>query len=205
MNLLYFTPLLALAATLLSSCSSTPYTTSGGINAPYLAAYRATAPSNPEPTNPNERTAYWDDTGITGAPLITLSLTEQKAYFYKGSQLVGYTPISTGSEGRRTPRGRYSVTERDIDHKSSLYGVIKDIATGQTIIADAKVGRNRPKAGQVFVHAPMNYFLRFNGAIGMHTGYLPGYPASHGCVRLPDHMARKFFENAPLGTPVIVQ
>jgi len=39
----------------------------------------------------------------------------------------------------------------------------------------------------------------------MHTGYLPGYAASHGCVRMPDHMARKFFENAEVGTPVIVE
>jgi lipoprotein-anchoring transpeptidase ErfK/SrfK len=47
--------------------------------------------------------------------------------------------------------------------------------------------------------------MRFNGGIGMHTGYLPGYAASHGCVRMPHHMSEKFFENVALGTPVIVQ
>ena len=47
--------------------------------------------------------------------------------------------------------------------------------------------------------------MRFNGAIGMHTGYLPGYPASSGCVRMPNQMAEKFFENVELGTPVIVE
>ena len=48
----------------------------------------------------------------------------------------------------------------------------------------------------------MPYFLRVHGGIGMHAGYLPGYPASHGCIRLPKEMALKFFEDAPVGTPV---
>ena len=50
----------------------------------------------------------------------------------------------------------------------------------------------------------MNFFMRFNGSIGMHTGYIPGYAASHGCVRLPQHMAKTFFANAPKGTQVKV-
>jgi lipoprotein-anchoring transpeptidase ErfK/SrfK len=48
-------------------------------------------------------------------------------------------------------------------------------------------------------------YLNFAPAVGMHTGYLPGYAASHGCVRMPDGMAKKFFENAQVGTPVIVE
>jgi lipoprotein-anchoring transpeptidase ErfK/SrfK len=51
----------------------------------------------------------------------------------------------------------------------------------------------------------MPYFLRFNGAVGMHAGYLPGYPASHGCIRLPLEMARHFYNNSSHGTPVIVR
>jgi lipoprotein-anchoring transpeptidase ErfK/SrfK len=51
----------------------------------------------------------------------------------------------------------------------------------------------------------MPYFMRFNGAVGMHTGYLPGYAASHGCVRMPHHMAGKFFDNVEVGTLVIVE
>jgi lipoprotein-anchoring transpeptidase ErfK/SrfK len=53
-----------------------------------------------------------------------------------------------------------------------------------------------------FRGAPMPYFLRIQGGIGMHAGYLPGYPASHGCIRLPERMAVRFFQNAPVGTPV---
>ena len=51
----------------------------------------------------------------------------------------------------------------------------------------------------------MPYFLRFNGGIGMHAGFLPGFPASHGCVRMPAQMAERFFQHAPLGTPVTVE
>ena len=51
----------------------------------------------------------------------------------------------------------------------------------------------------------MPNFMRFNHGIGMHTGFLPGYAASHGCVRMPEQMASKFYENAEIGTPVIVE
>ena len=50
----------------------------------------------------------------------------------------------------------------------------------------------------------MTWYNQFYPAIGMHAGDLPGYPASHGCVRMPEWMARNFFEAAPLGTPVEV-
>ena len=115
------------------------------------------------------------------------------------------TPISSGDEGHGTPAGRYKVTQKSRDHASSLYGVIKNKATGEIVNKDADTRKHKPRPGEVFINAPMPNFLRFNGAIGMHTGYLPGYPASHGCVRLPDFMARKFFDNAVIGTPVIVE
>lgn len=51
----------------------------------------------------------------------------------------------------------------------------------------------------------MPYFMRIHGGIGMHAGYLPGYPASHGCIRLPKEMAVHFFENAAVGAPVTVR
>ena len=51
----------------------------------------------------------------------------------------------------------------------------------------------------------MPYFLRIHGGIGMHAGYLPGYPASHGCIRLSEKMAVQFFKNAAVGTPVEIR
>jgi hypothetical protein len=173
--------------------------------AAYLANYR-TNPAQVGDAVPNPvEQGYWDGDGVSGAPLIKINIYEQKAYFYKGPQLVAQTSISTGVEGRVTPRGRFKVTQKNKDHHSSLYGVIEDIATGKVINDDATVGKDFPGPGQRFVHAPMPNFLRFNGAVGMHTGHLPGYAASHGCVRLPDEMAQHFFNNASIGTPVIVE
>jgi lipoprotein-anchoring transpeptidase ErfK/SrfK len=51
----------------------------------------------------------------------------------------------------------------------------------------------------------MPYFMRFAGGVGMHQGFLPGYAASHGCIRMPEFMARKFFDNVRKGTPVRVE
>ena len=62
----------------------------------------------------------------------------------------------------------------------------------------------RPR-GTIFRGAAMPYFLRIHGGIGMHAGYLPGYPASHGCIRLPEKMAVQFFKNAAVGTPVEIR
>ncbi|MFC4990712.1 L,D-transpeptidase family protein [Rubritalea tangerina] len=173
----------------------------------YLSGFDQTQPGQAPITHngQNAPRGYWDGDGVTGSPKIRINLDDQRAYYYKGSTLVGVTPISTGTDGHGTPRGRFKVTQKEVDHKSSLYGVIKDVETGQTIISDADTRRHRAKKGQVFVNAPMPHFMRFNGAIGMHAGFLPGYPASHGCVRMPDHMAKVFFHNTPLGTPVIVE
>src|SRR5438046_9083707 len=62
----------------------------------------------------------------------------------------------------------------------------------------------RVPTGGKFIPAPMHYFMRFNGADGMHAGYLPGYPASHGCVRMPEQYAIALFNLVTVGTPVTV-
>jgi hypothetical protein len=94
------------------------------------------------------------------------------------------------------------VIEKERNHSSSIYGKIVD-AQGNTIVADADVDMKVPRGGR-FIPAPMHYFMRFHGADGMHAGYLPGYPASHGCVRMPEEMAVAFFNAVSVGTPVQV-
>jgi L,D-transpeptidase catalytic domain len=59
-------------------------------------------------------------------------------------------------------------------------------------------------AGTRFINAPMRYFMQFAPGIGLHAGYLPGYPASHGCVRMPEDKAIAFFQAVSVGTPVTV-
>ena len=170
----------------------------------YLAAFRSETPSTASQTLAHEQ-GYWDGDAVEGAASIKISRSEQKAYFYKGSQLVGMSPVSSGKSSHATPAGSYKISEKHVDHKSSLYGVIRDTTTGEIVNSDADTRKHRAKSGQVFENAPMPYFMRFNGPIGMHVGHLPGYAASHGCVRMPEKMAEIFFKNVKLGTPVIVK
>ncbi|MBG7607905.1 MAG: L,D-transpeptidase family protein [Verrucomicrobia bacterium] len=149
--------------------------------------------------------SHWDGDNVSGSPLIKINRREQKASFYKGGVLVGVSKISTGKEGTGTHAGNFKITQKSKDHESSLYGVIKDEATGQMVNNNADFRVDKVEPGQVKYHAPMPNFMRFDGGIGMHTGYLPGYAASHGCVRMPHHMSEKFFENVEVGTPVIVE
>ncbi len=161
-------------------------------------------PHHPPPAI-HDDISYWEGDGVQGSPLIRINIRQQKAYFYKGGQLVGVSLISSGKEDKGTPPGRYKITEKSKDHRSNLYGVFKDKATGETINDSVDIRKDPVPPGAYFVAAPMPNFLRFNGAIGMHTGYLPGYPASSGCIRMPHQMAEKFFANVELGTPVVVE
>ncbi len=112
------------------------------------------------------------------------------------------SPISSGRYGHLTKTGSFTVLEKERTYYSSQYGKIVD-ARGNTIVADAEADMKVPR-GERFVPAPMPYFIRFHGADGMHAGYLPGYAASHGCVRMPERYATAFFNVIRVGTPVTV-
>lgn len=153
--------------------------------------------------------ASWFDeeaaVNAAGASSIRVSLGEQRAYFYKGSELVGVSRISSGRSGYRTPKGSYRVRAKKVKHRSTLYGSYVDRNTHRVVRADVDTRRHRRPPGTYYRGASMNYFIRFNGGIGFHaSGDVPNYPASHGCVRLPPDMARAFFRHAPVGTRVIV-
>ena len=206
MKYLTFLSFLLPGAFLLGSCGSSSPPGSdymAGVGGPI---YRQTSggPHHAPPAIPDD-VSYWDGDDVHGSPLVKISRREQKAYFYKGGTLVAVSRISSGKEDKGTPAGRYKIIQKSKDHKSSLYGVIKDRVTGETINDHADTRKDKPGPGQVFYPAPMPNFMRFNDAIGMHTGFLPGYPASSGCIRLPHHMAEKFYANVKIGTPVIVE
>ena len=124
------------------------------------------------------------------------------AYLISGRRVVLESPISSGRYGHLTATGSFKVIEKERQHYSSIYGKIVD-RNGNTLVADADVDMKVPRGGK-FVPAPMPWFMRFHDADGMHAGYLPGYPASHGCVRMPDEMAIAFFNAVDVGTPVTV-
>jgi hypothetical protein len=112
-----------------------------------------------------------------GEPIMAIvSIKTQQVTFYDADGWILRAPVSTGITGRETPAGVFAVLEKDIDHHSSLYD-------------DAWM--------------PNMQRLTWNG-IALHGGPLPGYAASHGCVRMPYDFAEKLFDKTWIGMRVII-
>ena len=139
------------------------------------------------------------DQGTAGRGIM-IRLSDQKAFLYKHGELVAVSPASTGREGYNTPTGRHRVIAKDIDHRSSLYGAYE--RDGRVVVAGVDVRKDRKPPGAVFVGAPMPYYLQIAPSYGLHSGHVPGYPASHGCIRLPNRWAKRFYYAVKVGTPV---
>jgi len=152
---------------------------------------------------PTPMPGWWDDSGAHGDPRIVVHMAEQKAYFYKGKRLVGESTVSTGKKGFSTPPGHYSVVSKDKNHFSSEFGDYVD-RDGNVLVSNIDVRKDRCPKGGHFDPAKMPYCMHFNGGYAMHQGYCPPFAASHGCIRVPEGMAVKFYDNAPVGTPITV-
>jgi lipoprotein-anchoring transpeptidase ErfK/SrfK len=135
---------------------------------------------------------------------VVVSLSKQRAYLLMGEQVVVDSPISSGKRGHTSPSGRFSVRERDPNHHSSIYGDFVDSA-GRTVRAGVSAKIDAAPSGTHFVGAAMKWFMRLTDeGVGMHVGILPGYPASHGCIRMPGEAAKLFYDHVKVGTPVTV-
>lgn len=111
-----------------------------------------------------------------GPVLLVVSLATQRAVIYRNGVPIGITTVSTGRPGHRTPTGVFTILQRHVDHVSSLYD-----------------------------DAPMPYMQRLTwDGVALHGGHLPGYPASHGCIRLPHEFARLLYGVTRLGMTVVV-
>lgn len=141
---------------------------------------------------------------MTGPASVRIVLSEQRAYLYKGGQLAGVSKISSGSEGMNTRTGKFKLLEKDRHHASSLYGAYVDEG-GRVIQKDVDTRQDRKPPGARYVGADMPYWMRIIDGTGMHEGMLPGYRASHGCIRMPSVMAAAFFGNVEVGTPVVIE
>ena len=146
---------------------------------------------------------WWHDEGASGKPKIVVRIGEQKAYFYKGKTLVGWTTVSTGKPGFGTPPGHYTVVSKDVDHVSTAFGDYVD-GSGNVIRSNIDSRKDHQPKGTHFDGARMPYAMFFRSGYAMHQGYVPPFAASHGCIRIPKGMASQFFEHAPVGTPVTV-
>lgn len=111
-----------------------------------------------------------------GPVTIIISLTAQRAYVYRNGLPIGVSTVSTGSKGHETPTGMFVILQKAETHRSNLYN-------------DAPM--------------PMMQRLTWDG-IAMHAGNLPGYPASHGCIRLPLAFAKLLFGVTEIGLTVII-
>jgi lipoprotein-anchoring transpeptidase ErfK/SrfK len=135
---------------------------------------------------------------------VIVSITKQRAYLMTGEEIAIDSPISSGKRGHTTPNGSFTVLEKDKDHHSSLYGDYKD-SSGRTVRGGISAHIDAAPSGTHFVGASMKWFMRLTGeGVGMHVGILPGYPASHGCIRMPEPAAAQFYAHVKVGTPVRV-
>lgn len=190
-------------------CASTPICSRVFAAAVLLmigAGCSTTMPSLPPlfSSRPVDTESYWDGDDMTGSPSVRIDLSDQRAYFFKGGKLAGVSMISSGREGLDTVTGHFHIIQKDPDHRSSVFGDYVD-ANGEIVQKDVDTNKDPKPAGAHYVGARMPHFMRIVGGTGMHEGFLPGYPASHGCIRMPGAMAEVFYRNLSVGTPVIIE
>lgn len=136
---------------------------------------------------------------------VIISLSKQRAYLMVGEQIYIDSPISSGKRGRETPTGSFHVMEKDPDHRSSIYGDFVD-NSGRTVRSGVSTQIDSAPSGTHYVGASMRWFCRLTPTgVGMHVGILPGYPASHGCVRLPADIAPLIYQKVKIGTPAVIE
>jgi len=171
----------------------------------FLASCTSLPPvAQPRYGPPVDDVSHWDGDHLTGSPSVRISLSEQRAYLYKGGQLAGVSLISSGREGLGTVTGDYRIIEKDREHRSSLFGAYMD-ASGAVMQRDVDTTQDLKPPGATYLGADMPNWMRITGGTGMHAGFLPGYPDSHGCIRMPPVMAEHFFESVAVGTPVRIE
>lgn len=111
-----------------------------------------------------------------GPVSITISIADQRGYVYRGNALVAVTTVSTGSPGHDTPVGSFKILQKAVTHHSNKYD-----------------------------NAPMPYMQRITwDGVAIHGGQNPGYPASHGCIRVPIAFAKRLYGETKLGGVVTV-
>ena len=120
--------------------------------------------------------SYGSATATYGPITMVISIPQQLLYLYRGGNLIAVSTVSTGKPGKDTPTGEFTILQKNKHHRSNIYS-----------------------------NAPMPFMQRLTwDGIALHAGQLPGYPASHGCIRLPMAFARQLFALTDLGVQVSV-
>ncbi|WP_374438212.1 L,D-transpeptidase [Pseudomonas panipatensis] len=119
---------------------------------------------------------WYPEISPQGPVTVVVSLTEQRAYVYRNGIAIGVATVSTGKRGRETPTGVFTILQKKVEYQSDLYD-----------------------------SAPMPYMQRLTwDGIALHAGRLPGYPASHGCIRLPMDFAKRLYEVTGFSSTTVV-
>jgi lipoprotein-anchoring transpeptidase ErfK/SrfK len=135
---------------------------------------------------------------------IVVSIPKQRAYLMLSEHIVIDSPVSSGKRGHSSPIGHFTVLEKDPNHHSTLYGDFRD-SSGRIVRAGVSARIDSAPSGTHFTGAEMKWFLRLtDDGVGMHIGILPGYPASHGCIRESAEGAKLFYDHVKVGTPIDV-
>jgi lipoprotein-anchoring transpeptidase ErfK/SrfK len=136
---------------------------------------------------------------------VVVSLSRQRLYVKAGDETAIDSPVSSGKSARPTPSGTFPILQKDPDHRSNVYGNFVD-SQGRVVRGGVSALIDSAPSGTHFEGAPMTWFMRLTwGGVGMHVGILPGYAASHGCIRLPSEVAQDLYAKVNLGTVVRVQ
>lgn len=119
----------------------------------------------------------WEKRDAYVNPLrMVIVLDIQRMYVFDGDDLVGFTTVSTGKKGKETPTGVFKILQKKVYHESNLYA-----------------------------NAPMPFMQRLTwDGIALHEGYNPGYPASHGCIRLPKIFAKALYDVTMMDGEVVI-
>ncbi|MEL7728445.1 L,D-transpeptidase family protein [Citromicrobium bathyomarinum] len=116
------------------------------------------------------------DQVLRSGTLVVISKGSQQMYVYRNGELWDTSPVSTGKPGKDTPAGVFPILQKRVHHRSNIYS-----------------------------NAPMPHMQRLTwGGIAIHAGKLPGYPASHGCIRLPKAFARELYGITEMGATTVV-
>jgi hypothetical protein len=144
---------------------------------PFLVSAALAKPAKKDATRLKPGQFEWRlERAPAGPVAIIVSIPKQQVYVYRNGIQIGVSSCSTGKKGHETPTGVFTILQKAKQHYSSTYD-----------------------------NAPMPNMERLTwDGIALHAGKLPGYPASHGCVRLPPAFAEKLYEVTQIGTPVII-
>lgn len=161
-----------------SSCSNTTSSSGSG-----LAAYHAYDRPAKRPGNPNN-------------VRVKVSLSKQRTYVMEGSEVLLSMPVSVGSPGTSTPAGNFTVFNKVAKKRANSHGyAYQGDNVKQTLLS-------KKPAGWSFKGTPMPYWVEFKQNYGFHTGWVKHHPCTHGCIRMHENVAPKFFSLVKVGTPI---